>query len=258
MSLLSSIEKAVLKHRRKTVAKELFAKHYGVIQRGPFKGMSLNGVANISQAAHGLKIYGLYEEPVLSTILEWGKMEAVVDVGAGDGYYPVGMLKNALVKRAICFEITESGQTAIQKNADLNGVGDGVEIFGAADASLPEKMDELNLPKDQTVFLCDIEGAEFSHITKELIEGLSGAKFIIELHEPLVNGDNETLRSDLLSRFPENYETYILRDRPRPWNGISDLEDLHDLDRALVTCEGRKFIGEWLIAEPKTKINADV
>jgi hypothetical protein len=251
MNLIASLSKAIVKHRRKTVAKELFAKHDGVIQNGPFEGMKLNGVANISQAAHGLKIFGLYEEPVLERMLEWCPIECVIDIGAGDGYYPVGMLLKNYVKRGICFEITESGREAIQANAKMNQVSDRIEILGAAGPDLAEIMEKLNVPKEQTMILCDIEGAEFSLITKELIAGLAGAKFVIELHEPFADGDNEQLRKDLLSRFPDDYEVSILVDKPRNWDGIKDLEELHDLDRALVTCEGRKFIGEWLIAEPK-------
>ncbi|MDB4508419.1 hypothetical protein N9051_02420 [Akkermansiaceae bacterium] len=252
MKFLKSLQKAVLKYRRKSLAKEIFAKHKGVVQCGPFEGMHLNGVANISQAAHGLKIFGLYEEPVMKAMLEWCPTECLIDIGAGDGYYPVGMLKKNLVKRAICFEMSESGQVAIKTNAELNQVGGQVEILGAAGVDMADVLDQMKVPKEQTIILCDIEGAEFSLITKELIEKLSGAKFVIELHEPIADGDNAKLRADLLARFPDHYQTSILVDSPRSWSGIKELEEMHDLDRALVTCEGRKFIGEWLFAEPKT------
>ena len=35
-----------------------------------------------------------------------------------------------------------------------------------------------------------------------------------------------------------------------PFEGIEDLERMHDIDRALVMSEGRKVIGEWLVIEP--------
>jgi len=252
-NLFNSIEKAIVKHRRKSLSREIFAKHNGTIQRGPFEGMRLNGVANISQAAHGLKIFGLYESPIMDMMLSWCPAEVLVDIGAGDGYYPVGMLRANLVKRAVCFEATEAGRKAIQINADLNGVGDRIEILGKADLNFASIMAGLNLPPQETIILCDIEGGEFDIITKNLIEQLSGVKFVIELHEQLIQKDKTTLRQKLLAEFPENYRKTILSDSPRQWNGISELEEMHDLDRALITSEGRKLLGEWLIAETRSQ-----
>ncbi|MBL4576770.1 MAG: hypothetical protein JKY51_11880 [Opitutaceae bacterium] len=249
VNILNSLEKAIVKHRRKSLSRAIFAKHNGTIQRGPFEGMQLNGVANISQAAHGLKIFGLYESPIMDTMLEWCPAEVLVDIGAGDGYYPVGMLRANLVKRAVCFEATEAGRKAIQINADLNDVGDRIEIRGRASSDFTKTIEGLNLPPQQTIILCDIEGGEFEVITRELIENLSGAKFVIELHEQLIDQDKTQLRQKILSAFPENYQTTILSDSPRQWKGIPELEAMHDLDRALITSEGRKLLGEWLIAE---------
>lgn len=250
MSVLDNLTRAASKYRRKILSKEIFAKYRGVVQRGSFEGMELNGIANTSQAAHGLKIFGLYEEPVTNLMLEWCPTDTLIDIGAADGYYPVGMLKKGHVKRGICFEMTEAGRTAIKNNAELNGVGDQIEILGKADANLPQALEKLNVPKDQTVILCDIEGAEFSLIDRKLIEQLSGAKFVIELHEQFLDGDPEKLRRDLIAQFPDSYQTSILVDTPRSWSGIPDLEAMHDIDRALIVSEGRKFIGEWLVATP--------
>ena len=122
MSLAKSLSRAIIKTHRKRLAREVFARHQGIIQRGPFEGMKLDGEANTSAAAHGLKILGLYETPVMDQMLEWCPTEVLVDIGAADGYYPIGMLKRGLAKRAICFEMTEAGRAAIAKNAKLNGV----------------------------------------------------------------------------------------------------------------------------------------
>lgn len=250
MSIAKSIARAIIKTHRKRLAREIFANHQGIIQRGSFEGMKLDGEANTSAAAHGLKILGLYETPVMDQMRTWCPAEVLVDIGAADGYYPIGMLKAGLVERANCFEMTEAGRAAIARNAELNGVSDRIKILGKADSDLPQVMEELNIPKEKTIILCDIEGAEFSLIDRALIEQLSGARIVIELHEPFVDGDDKKLREDLLAQFPDSYQTSILVDSPRSWNGIPELEEMHDLDRALVTSEGRKFIGEWLVAQP--------
>ncbi len=247
--LFHSIEKAIVKHRRKTLAREIFARHGGIVQCGSFKGMHLDGVANTSQAAHGLKILGLYESPVTDQLVNWCPAETLVDVGAADGYYPIGMLKAGLVKQAVCFEATEAGRQAIQRNARLNGVESNIRIEGKADAGFLDIMKDLDLNPAGTLVLCDIEGGEFEIIKRSLIDYLTGAKFIIELHDMMISTAEKGIRQKLIAEFPDTYQTRIIRDTPRQWSGIPELEALTDLDRALVTCEGRKYIGEWLIAE---------
>ena len=247
--LLSAIEMAIIKRRRKMLSRGLFAKYHGTVQNGIFKGMRFAGHPNVSKAAYGLKIFGLYEAEVTNQLSDWSPADTLVDLGAGDGYYAVGMLRSGMVKRAICFEMTSSGRKEIQSNADLNGVGDKITILGKADAGVVEQLGKLNLVASETLLLCDIEGAEFDIIKRPLIEQLRGARFIIELHDTLWQDDDGAARSKLLAEFPQQYDLRIIRDAARNWNGINELEAMHDLDRALVTSEGRKILGEWLVAE---------
>ena len=249
MDLVSAIERAVLKHRRKTLSKAIFARYKGTVEYGVFKGMHLNGAPNVSHAAYGLKIFGLYESDVVNQLVAWCPARTLVDIGAGDGYYPIGMLKAGFIEQAVCFEVTEMGRKEILRNAELNGVADRITVYGKADMTILDKLGTLGLVPEETLVLCDIEGGEFEVITPGLIQHLHGAKFIIELHDKLMAGDTAGLRSQLSAAFPESYVTRVVKDSARSWNGIPELEEMHDLDRAVVISEGRKIIGEWLVAE---------
>lgn len=251
-NLITAFEKAIVKHRRKSLSRAIFARYKGVVQYGAFKGMRFHGSPNVSQAAYGLKIFGLYESEIANQLISWSPADVLIDIGAGDGYYPIGMLKANMIHSAICFEATESGRKEIERNADLNGVGDQIRIFGKANSDILNVLKGLNINPKETLVLCDIEGGEFDIIKTPLVDYLSGAKFIIELHDGLILGDNSSLREKLLSEFPDTYATRIIKDSPRNWNGIPELEMMHDLDRALVSSEGRKLIGEWLMAEMRT------
>lgn len=88
--LLEAAEKAIVKLRRKRISLQLFRKYQGVIQRGPFKGLSLDGEANISQGPLALKIFGLYEHAVMEKITQLGPFRDVVNIGAADGYFSLG------------------------------------------------------------------------------------------------------------------------------------------------------------------------
>ncbi|MGA1206046.1 MAG: hypothetical protein ACO3ZW_09655, partial [Opitutales bacterium] len=47
-NLISALEKALIKHRRKTLSRELFARHGGKVKYGAFKGLRFRGNPNIS------------------------------------------------------------------------------------------------------------------------------------------------------------------------------------------------------------------
>ena len=60
-----AISKALMKQRRKMLAKAIFDRYGGIVQRGPYANMKLGDRSNISQGPLGLKILGLYENIVV-------------------------------------------------------------------------------------------------------------------------------------------------------------------------------------------------
>lgn len=220
-----------------------------MIQRGPFAGVRFDGHANISEAAHGLKIFGLYEEPVAQRLLGFAGADTFIDVGAGDGYYPVSLLAKGVFKRALAFEATEAGRAAIERNARLNSVEDRLRVFGRAGADFLDVVATESIGWTKAAVLFDIEGGEFSVIDDRLLAATRGARYIVELHDAVM-GD-PSLRTALVERFRPNWDVEIVTDGARDWHGIEEVKGWHDLDRAVLFSEGRKIIGEWLVAAPK-------
>lgn len=69
---------------------------------------------------------------------------------------------------------------------------------------------------------------------------------IVELHGKLMkNGEN--LRQELIERLPDAARHRVLRSSPPNWQGIPEIEEMTDFDRALASIDGRKLLGEWLI-----------
>ena len=247
--MLAAIEKAFAKMRRKRASKQLFDKHHGVIQEGVFKGLKLSKDTNISTGVLAMKIFGLYEQVVVNEILNMDAFDDCIDIGAADGYFPLGMLKAGLAKRTICFEATKKGQESIVYNAKENGLSDKIMVFSRADETLEAKLKQAQYNPQNSLIICDIEGAEFEIFSKAFFKQVHGATIIIELHDR-IHGKPLSLREDLMALLPDDYTSKVIKSKPVTWGGIQDLEDLNDLDRALVTCEGRKKLGEWLIASP--------
>lgn len=247
--MLADIEKALAKMYRKRCSRKLFDKHNGVIQEGVFKGLQLSGNTNISNGVLALKIFGLYEQVVVEEITNAGPFNDCVDIGAADGYFPLGLLKAGLAKRTICFEATAQGQASIELNAKANELSDKIVVYSKADETFDTKLNEANFQPQNSLIICDIEGAEFEIFSKQFFNYVHGATIIIELHDRVL-GKSLSLRDDLAALLPDDYSAKIIKSQPVTWGGIQDLEELHDIDRALVTCEGRKKLGEWLIVSP--------
>lgn len=250
MSLLSSIEKAIVKQRRKRVSNQMYERYNGTVQYGAFKGLKLDGRSNVSRGPLGLKIFGLYEPSVLHEITKRPVFGDLVNIGAADGYFSLGLLKAGIAKRSICFEMTEEGRDAIKRNAEMNGLTDRVVILGQANQDITEQLAAVNFESENSLVLCDIEGAEFSLFTPNFLNTLKDSTIIIEIHDK-VHGMDPIHRANLIDLHTPNFDVKLIIAEPADWSGIADLEQLTDNDRALVTSEGRKAIGEWLLATPK-------
>lgn len=243
------ISKAIMKQRRKMLARAIFDRYGGIVQRGPYANMKLGDRSNISQGPLGLKILGLYENIVVEKISSLKKFDDFINFGAADGYMALGPLFNKSCKRAICFEMTEAGRAAVKRNAAMNNLGADLVLREEVNSDAVKLLEELRVNPFKSVVLCDIEGAEFSALTKELFSFLRGATIIIELHDKLMN-DGYGLREKLIEKIPKDAKLDILRYKQIvTFEGIIDLEELNDNDRALVMSEGRKYFGEWLIVE---------
>jgi len=83
--------KFFVKEYRKRVAKQLFIEANGVVKNGPFQGMHLGEKIHWGKADVASKIYGLYESEVMEFIKD-KQYESLINLGAADGYYPIGML----------------------------------------------------------------------------------------------------------------------------------------------------------------------
>lgn len=249
-SLLAAVEKACVKLRRKRVSRQMFEKYRGVVQRGPFKGLKLDGRANISMGPMAGKLFGIYEQEVIRRIEQHAPYGDVVNFGAADGYFSLGLVKAGLARRSLCFEMTREGRDAIQRNAENNGVADKVEIFGKAEKQSVDVLRKANFTADNALVLCDIEGGEFDIFDAGFYQALSGARIIIELHDRIQHGVPDQ-RARIIDCIPEQFSYQVFQTVPPDWAGVEDIEALSDNDRALAVSEGRKQIGEWLIVQPR-------
>lgn len=221
------------------------------IAYGPFVGTKLASMNHWSGADRGSMLLGMYEKEVLAELVRLSEdRDVLIDVGAADGYYAIGSLVGGLVSTALCFEVDTDGQRMISLQAELNGVQDSVTVLGAADSRFATDL-KNHLPNgtSNSIFLIDIEGGEFELLTDSVLQVISPAPLIIELHdfEPELRQAAESL-IDRVSRY---YDSTIVYQGDRNPNQFSELESWSDDDRWLLCSESRVTRMRWLVCEAK-------
>ena len=122
-----------VKDYRKRVSRNLFDSAKGEVVRGGFSGMRLNNKVHWGKGGLPANIYGLYEPEILQ-VISASSLQYLVNLGAGDGYYPIGMLIHKKVEHAFCFEEKLKGRKLNLENSKENNVQDGITLFGRAEA----------------------------------------------------------------------------------------------------------------------------
>jgi hypothetical protein len=235
---------------RESLSKDIFRHFGGVVAYGPLKGTRiLERVTWGGAEGAGSKILGLYESSILEKISTLpSHIDTVVDIGAADGYYAVGMLRNGIVKRAICFELDPRSQKEIDATAQLNNVRNQVEILGLADFSFLQQIQIRDY--SSVLFIVDVEGNEYELLTNENLEAMKMSHMILELHE--FNPRAIELAEALISRAEKRFSVEILHQITKNQSDTF-FDSLSDHERGLVASEGRPSKMRWLYLTPQSE-----
>ena len=180
-------------------------------------------------------------------VVEEIKKPILIDIGAADGFFAIGCLHSKLSKYCYAFEQNEISRLALHKTAEINKVSNQISIMGKVDnqsflSSLPN---DLELSK--TVILCDIEGEEYDFFSETILKKLKKCNLIIEIH----NESSNSKETALLKLTKKYFNVNVLLDNNKDMSEINILHNLNDIDRNLISCEGRSYIGKWWHLSPK-------
>jgi len=249
--LFNHVSSTAMEARRIFISRYFWANFNGTVRYGPLKGFKLDDDPSWGPGDLASKLFGLYEQEVLKLLTELrGKHQILINLGAGDGYYGVGLVTAGIFERSICFEAAEKGRDAVKRTAQKNGVTEKVTILGAAGADFQAVIAKLGLKASDCLILCDVESAEFSIFSNQCLASLQGAHIIIELHGYMLTNGN-VLEQSLISNSQQLFQTSIVRTSTRDLSSIPELEALNDSDRWLICSEGRPKLMSWLILTPK-------
>ena len=246
------VHKRILHLHRVHLAKILFNNSAGTIAYGPFKGLVMVKKVKSVTPDFPSMYFGVYEQEILNTIqTRPEKYKNFINLGAGDGYYSLGVLFNGLFETSIAFEESNIRQKVILELAKANSLQERIKVFGRADyLSIQELPEEL---LEKSLFLIDIEGGEFEILNHKTIKLLKKSIVIVELHDFLVKNGTEKLsklKDDLLPYF--NITSFTTSDRDL--SKFIELNKYSDIDRWFTCIEGRGELMTWWRLDPKERM----
>lgn len=186
----------------------VFEKTGGVVVGGPFKGLKYVSTARGSSI--GPKLLGTYElelAPVVEQIVARG-YRTVINIGAGEGYYGVGLASRMPNSRIICFDSFVENQEQIRTLARLNQVDHRIEVRGLCDdRSLAQAIGRST----DVLVVCDIEGGEIEVLRPQAVPALRHVDLLVEMHDIVREGCSQTLRE----RFSATHHIDVIATRQR-------------------------------------------
>jgi hypothetical protein len=208
-----------------------------VVQTGPFKGMRY--VCRATEGARLARLLGCYEV-TLAPVIEQAIARAyplVIDLGSAEGYYAVGLATRMPTTRVMARDENPKAKESCAALAKANGVADRVDVGGRMDHA------DFDICMQQdTLVICDIEGAEDTLLDIEKAPALAHADILVECHDGMTPG----LSDKIARRFEATHKITRLS-RATDSSALPGWMDrLSDLDRAIALWEWRAGPTPWL------------
>ncbi|MFI5123032.1 MAG: hypothetical protein ACHQJ5_09055 [Vicinamibacteria bacterium] len=220
---------------------------------GPFTGLRYPPSFVPRLLFHGPYQVGSFElelHPVIERIVAAGP-RSIVNVGAAEGYYAVGLATRLPPAQVIAYELDPGLREAAARLASLNAVADRIELRGLC------TVDELaalgpRLAGGSACVVMDCEGAEATLADPEAVPWLAGASLLIELH-PAADAE---IRAKLERRLEHTHELELIGSEVRRASQfdpqLQPIRGLRRIDRELLVAEFRDGSQDWLFATPRS------
>ncbi len=233
------------KNGMREVCRRLLAYNGNTVRQGPFSGLKLTEECLLS-LCNSPALLGTYEMELHPWFfkMEANKYDRIIDIGAAEGYYAVGMaLRTGSTVDA--YEAAPVARRFCQSIAKLNGLSNHVRIHSYCSQKVLLKLDGL-----RCFVLSDCEGFEVFLFSGDVIRALSRSDLIIELHDR--GASRTTVRQVLESRLKGTHNVQVVRSRTRTLSDFPgpQLMEVLGADAIRTLSEGRSPNQEWIVATP--------
>ena len=217
---------------------------------GPYSGTKFIFRSGWSNTDFGPKYLGTYERQIQKKIIYLKKkfnLNFFVDCGAAEGFHIISLLQKKIFKTAVAFEINKKSRDLLIKNAINNNVKKKISVFSEANFASLKKLKIKNFKK--TLFLLDIEGAEFNLFDKNFCRYFSKSFFIIEDHNFIILNKKKT--NSFYKTIKKFFKVEFVDDNFENPLNYKILDNLTEDEKYLILSEGRPLRMQWIILLPK-------
>jgi hypothetical protein len=239
---------AYLKHRihRPELVAPIAKQVRYTVQAGPFAGMVYPPEIVATDAHFLAKVLGCYEMECHSLVGQIcaRSYDEIINIGAAEGYYAVGLALRIPSATVYAFETESKSRALCMQLAHLNGAGERVRMGGFCDPpSLAAILENAQNRTKRKLLVCDCEGGEVELLDPIAIPALRSADLLIELHDVLRPG----IRRIMTTRFTPTHSLEFVTSVPRDPDAYPALSTLGAEDRAFLLSEHRKGPMEWVL-----------
>ena len=191
------------------------------------------------------KLLGCYEaelHPIFQRIFA-KEYSLVVDIGAAEGYYAVGLARGANGAPVHAFEIDEHARALCAETARLNEVSERVVLHGGCDPAALRALPWAG----RGLVICDCEGYEIVLMDPEAVPALKNCDLLIEMHDCF----DSRITSTLLERFRSTHDIVLIDSAPRNPADFPAANFLSARERILAVDDGRAAAMQWAFMEVK-------
>ncbi|MFN9629026.1 MAG: hypothetical protein ACK59A_02180 [Cyanobacteriota bacterium] len=227
----------------------------GLRNNGQFKSGIFKGMHYVNESICGSllpKYLGLYElelVPVFERLFQLN-IGKIIDVGAAEGYYAVGLALRFPGSPVIAFEATEEGRQLLRQVVARNGVERQVHIRGVCDAPLLKAETDACDPNVTHLLVMDVEGVEEELLRLHAPHDLRNFHIVMELHDWV----DPAMGERLCDKFAPTHSATLLQARRRTFADLSiphgPLTRLCLAPSLLSFSHERRLPMRWLVLEP--------
>ena len=221
---------------------------HGRIGSGPFRAVRLSELEVFG--GQTAKLLGTYELELHAALekIERLRPSVVLNVGGAEGYYAVGMAAAWGVEKIIVYELTTEGREVIATNANLNGIGERLDIRGVCTA---RNLLETLRNESVQLMIMDIEGAELDVLEPDVLRGLKNCVVVIESHDFCRPGCID----ELCARFQDTHSIEVITSGKRIVPDFPYASHMPAILKRWLMDEGRPGPMQWLVGYPRSTLS---
>lgn len=91
-----------------------------------------------------------------------------------------------------------------------------------------------------------LKGESVIFLQKKILKKLEKSHIIIEIHR--TQNKNDEIK--LMKRVKKSFNVSVIIGSNNDFSNSPELQEMSDIDRNLIACEGRSYIGKWWYLKP--------